>query len=183
MNDDGVQRFSAWSLPMRFTTLFDAARGRATNLASLASRARALPVALIVAAGITGCATDSIVDPGGGGGGNDFVSGVVVQGTIKDPQGREIFGSTARVTAYVYNLGCSSEPAADPFEAMVNEAGTYVVTLTFDVREFQACLKIEAIPPEGSGFESATSYALDVDVNEPDDGIKAVVADFVLNQL
>lgn len=167
---------------MRLTTLFDAARGRAAKLASRASRA--LPVVLIVAAGVTGCATDTIVDPGGGGGGGgNFVSGVVVQGTIKDAQGREIFGSTARVTAYVYDLGCSNDPVADPFEAMVNEAGSYVVTLTFDRREFQACLKIEAIPPEESGFHSSTSYALDVDVNEPDDGIKAVVANFVLNEL
>ncbi|MQA90850.1 MAG: hypothetical protein GEU90_11515 [Gemmatimonas sp.] len=131
---------------------------------------------------LVGC-DGSPTNPGGGGGGGnpDYRSALVVNGSIVDSGGAPIFASTVRVTVFEFQVdSCSDAAIASPFEGATNEVGQYSVNLTFDRDEFDACLTVEAVPPDGSGLQSSVQHATDVDVNEIGDGVEAIQMDFVL---
>lgn len=136
-----------------------------------------LGIALLAACG----AEPTGPDPGGGG--VQHRSALIVSGSVVDPSGTGIFGSIVRITVFEYQDGCSDQAIGAAFEGTANEVGQYSLNLTFDRDEFDACLAVEAIPPEGSGFQSRLEHTVDVDVNELGDGIRAVQLDFTLQRV
>jgi hypothetical protein len=164
---------------MKSSTLFDALRLRPVSRRPRASR-HLLAASLILAAGAAGCSGGGPSGPPIGG---HFQSAVIVRGNVQDSQGHEIFGTTVRVTVYDYDGSCSAEPVTDPFDVTVDEIGDYYVLATFDRSGFQACLEVQALPPGGSGYQSALHNFYDVDVNEAGDIIYQQTYDFVLQDL
>jgi hypothetical protein len=136
--------------------------------------------ATAIVALLVGC-TNEPSGPGGGGGYLEYRSALVVTGSVEDSRGEAIFDSVVRVTVYEYQAVCSNQPFGTPFEGRTNEIGQYSLNLTFDRDEFDACLTIQAIPPTGSGFQSAERDSIDVEISELSDGIDAVRFDFLLS--
>lgn len=140
-------------------------------------------VALLVSL-TSACSTGSNPFGGGAGGGNDG-SGMLIRGTVLDSNGDEVFETVIRVTAYLYDDDvCGTTPIADPFQTTVNEEGGYSLLLEFDRDEFDACLDLEVIPPVESGFQGDQQFFFDQEMNEFDspEPILAIDLHFVLER-
>lgn len=145
------------------------------------SSARAVGWTALLALTMAGCMEPTTPGGGGGGGSVDYRSALYVSGSVVDTTGEPVFGSTVRVTVHPFQTVCNPDVVIDqPFESLTNEVGVYAVNLTFQRDEFDACLTVEAIPPDGSGLEAGIDFAQDVEVREITSGIHEVQFHFQL---
>ncbi len=111
----------------------------------------------------------------------DFDLAVLVLGSVLDEANEPICGVIVRNSAYPWNGSCGTEMIAPPVQTSIAELGEYDWVVTSDgEEEFDACITLEAIPPEGLDLVGETRSHLRAKIRPLEEGIETLNVHFTL---